>query len=128
VYQARTQEGQSRDPGILLNNALRPMAVRMGISRRDFSRIKQILIAYVKLSNPKKRRRLRPRDLVRRDYFPYALEFFRQVLDAKEENMSRYEWWQERRAEFKGAAKGLKKSGKRGKPRPRKRKRPRKVN
>lgn len=95
------------DPGAVLNEAIRPIAMRMGISRRDLSRIKQIIIAYPRLEAPKKkRRRFKPRELARRDYFPDALEFFRQVNEAKEGSLERYNWWLEQRSQRSPARRG----------------------
>ncbi|MHC4944784.1 MAG: polynucleotide adenylyltransferase PcnB, partial [Planctomycetota bacterium] len=85
-----------RDPGVVLNNHLRPITLRMGISRWELSRIKQIIIAFMRLNAPRKRRRFKTRDFVQRSYFPEALEFYRQVMEATGRKMDRYRWWCER--------------------------------
>lgn len=69
-----------RDPGVLIDEALRPISQRMSISRRDAFLIKQIVLAQSRLKKTKsgsRRRRVKPTDYVRRDYFEPAFAFLR---------------------------------------------------
>ncbi|MBU0755931.1 MAG: polynucleotide adenylyltransferase PcnB [Planctomycetes bacterium] len=85
------------DPGIKLNSHLRPIALRMGISRWEQSNLKQIVIALMRLNASRKRRRSKTNEFVRRSYFPDALEFYRQILTALQLNQERYRWWRDKR-------------------------------
>jgi poly(A) polymerase len=69
-----------RDPGVLIDEALRPISQRMSISRRDAFLIKQIVLAQSRLKKTKsgsRRRRVKPTEYVRRDYFEPAFTFLR---------------------------------------------------
>lgn len=71
---------EQRDPGVLIDDALRPISQRMSISRRDAFLIKQIVLAQSRLKKTKsgsRRRRVKPADYVRRDYFEPAFAFLR---------------------------------------------------
>lgn len=71
---------EQRDPGVLIDEALRPISQRMSISRRDAFLIKQIVLAQSRLKKTKsgsRRRRVKPADYVRRDYFEPAFAFLR---------------------------------------------------
>ncbi|MCC7172967.1 MAG: hypothetical protein IT459_21135 [Planctomycetes bacterium] len=71
---------EQRDPGVLIDDALRPISQRMSISRRDAFLIKQIVLAQSRLKKTKsgsRRRRVKPTDYVRRDYFEPAFAFLR---------------------------------------------------
>jgi len=111
IHEAKMNSDIPVDPGSILNLVLRPIAIRMGLSRRDLSILKHIIIAYPKLCYSNKRRRLKPRDLVRRDYFPDALEFFRQISVATSGDLRQYEWWKSRVPKQK--SKAVESSGKR---------------
>lgn len=94
--QALEKGNGPRDPGVVLSTFIRPIAMRMGISRWELSNIKQIVIAFMRLNAPRKRRKFKIGDFVRRAYFPDALEFYRQIIEAQDLNMDRYRWWSDR--------------------------------
>jgi poly(A) polymerase len=97
IHEAReAKHNRHVDPGAVLNTALRPLFIRMGISRWELSRVKQILISFNKLNASSKRRRYKTRDFILRDYFRDALEFYRQVMVVSGRGLERYQWWQER--------------------------------
>ena len=102
IHDIRDSGNLSADPGAILNEALRPISQRMGFSRRDLSRIKQILIAYPKMVATKRGRRFRLRDLIRRDYFTETLELMRQIAETTKTGMDRYEYWRDRLLEHDG--------------------------
>ena len=71
---------QSADISRIADQVIRPFATRMSLSRREAFRIKQILVAQQRLrydNAGNRRRKIRPTDFVRRDYFRDALHFFR---------------------------------------------------
>ena len=79
---AATQASAEEAGGDLARAAdrvIRPFSARMSISRRDAFRIKQILVAQARLCGREgnRRRRARPPDFLRREYFKDALQFFR---------------------------------------------------
>lgn len=97
ITQARQRsEGSYFDPGKVLDTVLRPVSIRMGISRWDLNRIKQILIAIPKLSASSKRRRFKTNEYIQRDFFPDALIFYRLVKESTDNNMDRFRWWTDR--------------------------------
>lgn len=61
-----------RDQFAVVEETLRPVALRLRVSRRDLERARQILLAQRRLA-PARRRRARPMALVRRDWFAEAL-------------------------------------------------------
>lgn len=121
IYESRKNVIPSIDPGAILNNLLRPIAIRMGLSRRELSRLKQIIIAYPKISSTKKRRRFKPKELIKRDYFPDALEFYRQVTEAASNSLDRYEWWENQLKQNAPQPRKKKTQNRRSRKRPRKR-------
>jgi hypothetical protein len=58
-----------------VDDALNPLATRMRVSRRDFERARQILLLQKRLA-PSRRRRGRPMQLTRREYFGEALALY----------------------------------------------------
>jgi hypothetical protein len=63
-----------------VEDALAPVASRLHVSRRDFERTRQILLLERRLA-PSRRRRGRPTQLARREYFAEALALYE--LDAR---------------------------------------------
>jgi len=87
------REGKHPDPTAVLDSSIRPVMLRMGVSRRDLIRVKLILSTFRKLNSSIDKKRIKPRHIVCRDYFPGALEFYRQVKTANDESLQSYEWW-----------------------------------
>lgn len=97
IRERLAQEGADSDPAKVADQIVRPFASRMSISRRDAFRIKQILVAQPRLldqrTNRSRRRRTRPADLVRREYFKDALDFFRIESMALKKNQDEADRW-----------------------------------
>ncbi|MFH0946200.1 MAG: polynucleotide adenylyltransferase PcnB [Planctomycetota bacterium] len=82
VLELAMEEGdqESADLSRVADRVIRPFATRMSLSRREAFRVKQILVAQERLRHDdgsNRRRKIRPTDFVRRDYFRDALHFFR---------------------------------------------------
>ncbi|MBI4882023.1 MAG: polynucleotide adenylyltransferase PcnB, partial [Planctomycetes bacterium] len=86
----------SRDPGHAVDDVLRPFCARMSISRRDAFRVKQIIIAQPRFrvqGASRRRRRIKPSEMVRREYFKDSLDFFRieaEALGLNRDELSRW--------------------------------------
>ena len=79
VLELASTEEAGGDLSRVADQVIRPFAARMSISRRDAFRIKQILVAQARLRGEggNRRRKARPSDFIRREYFKDSLHFFR---------------------------------------------------
>jgi hypothetical protein len=84
------------DRPAFIDDFLRPIAMRMGISKKDLARVKQIVNAFTRFDRKKWRGRPRPNEFVRRDYFPDSLEFYRIVALGLERDLHHYNRWMNR--------------------------------
>lgn len=84
------------DRPAFIDGVLRPIVMRMGISKKDLARVKQIINAFTRFERKKWRGRPRPREFVRRDYFPESLEFYRIVALGLERDLHHYHRWMHR--------------------------------
>jgi poly(A) polymerase len=78
IFDQLFEEGdaqQNRDAIAIIEQLAEPIMMSMRVSRRDAERTRQILVAQRRLG-PSKKRRGRPMALVRRDWFPDALQLF----------------------------------------------------
>lgn len=85
-----------RDPAVAADRVVAPFASRLAVSRRDAFRIKQIVVAQPRLKRQKqgrRRRRVKPIDMVRRDYFKDALDFFCIEAHVLNQNFDDAERW-----------------------------------
>ncbi|MFO0980348.1 MAG: polynucleotide adenylyltransferase PcnB [Planctomycetota bacterium] len=95
---AQLQQSQSRrDPGLLVDEILRPFARHTRLARRDLSRMKSMYLAQRRFEQADSRRRRGTRlgDLVRRDYFDDAFTLFR-ILSLAHGQGERVTRWEER--------------------------------
>jgi poly(A) polymerase len=89
-----------RDAGAQINEALKPIAQRLSISRRDQERIRQVLIAQGRLAPRKKRRRrFSMSAFVRRAYFLDALDLFELMAETTGDLQGEVAKWRKRYAE-----------------------------
>jgi hypothetical protein len=84
VPEGKAADGRPRDHFVVVEEALRPLAQRLRVSRRDLERARQILLAQRRLA-PSRRRRARPMALVRRDYFGEALTLYEMMARTVEQ-------------------------------------------
>ncbi len=88
-----------RDAGVAADRVLRPFAARMSISRRDAFRVKQIIVSQARLrsssAGSRRRRRVKPVELVQRDYFKDALDFCRIETEALDLDRGPLDRWTE---------------------------------
>ncbi len=84
------------DRTAVIEQTLKPITQRMGVSRKDHHRIVQIIHAFPRFDKRKWRGRPRPKDFVKRDYFPEALEFYRLVIEALGRERDSAEYWMNR--------------------------------
>lgn len=80
IREAIADQNGPRDPGMAADRVMRPFSQRMAISRRDAFRVKQIVVAqsrFCKPKNSRRRRRVKPIEFVRRDYFKDSFDFYR---------------------------------------------------
>lgn len=80
IREAIADQNGPRDPGMAADRVMRPFSQRMAISRRDAFRVKQIVVAQSRFRKPKnsrRRRRVKPIEFVRRDYFKDSFDFYR---------------------------------------------------
>ncbi len=75
-------DASRRDSGGQVADALRPIAQRIALSKRECERLRQILLALDKLVPRKKRRRFSVSALIKRAYFPDALDLFELMTEA----------------------------------------------
>ena len=75
-----------------VETVLGPLVTRLGISRRDGERTRQILLAQRRLAPPR-RRRARPMALLRRDHFLEALTLYDLVSRATGQNTDEVDRW-----------------------------------
>ncbi len=87
--------GEVRDPGRRLADRLRPIAQRLSISKRDSEKIRLVLLAQDKLV-PRRQRRRSGGSIVRRGYFPEALQLFELMTDATGDLRDEARRWKER--------------------------------
>jgi poly(A) polymerase len=105
-------EVHSDRPGELfsaVDDALNPLATRMRVSRRDFERARQILLLQKRLA-PSRRRRGRPMQLTRREYFGEALALYELLSRAAgdlSDEVSRWRQLWRRSSAAVGAGSGL---------------------
>ncbi len=96
IRQRLTEQQGSRDPGHGVDAVLRPFCARMSISRRDAFRVKQIIVAQPRFRlqhTSRRRRRIKPSEMVRREYFKDSLDFFRieaEALGLNREDLARW--------------------------------------
>ncbi len=82
-----------------IDSVLRPIAMRMGVSKKELNRIKHIINSFHRFERKKWRGRPRPKEFVKRDYFRETLEFYRIVADGMGRDMSSYNRWHNRWSE-----------------------------
>ncbi len=75
LYEPDGETREFRDAVGTIEDLAAPIITSMRVSRRDVERARQILVAQRRLM-PSKRRRGKPMALVRRDWFPEALQLF----------------------------------------------------
>jgi poly(A) polymerase len=75
LFEIDGDAAQNRDAIAIIEQLAEPIVLSMRVSRRDAERARQILVAERRLG-PSKKRRGRPMALVRRDWFPDALQLF----------------------------------------------------
>lgn len=80
--EAQNADGRTRELLLQIDDALKPVASHLKVSRRDAERARQILLSQRRLA-PSKRRKPRPMSLVRRDYFGEALAIYTLAARAK---------------------------------------------
>jgi len=110
IFEALSGDAQVHDRAALIDEELRPVAMRMGISKRDLNRVKQIILAFPRFERKKWRGRPRPREFVRRDYFRETLEFYRLVSAALDRDPRIYNRWLERWEEWQAEEKSSNRS------------------
>lgn len=92
-----------RSPTERAGARMRPVANRLSISRKDGERIRQIVLTLPKMipseSARKRKRRAGPSVLLKRSYFPEALEVFDVFCDATGELRDTAEDWRQRFSE-----------------------------
>jgi len=76
-----------------IDNVLRPIAMRMGVSKKDLNRIKHIINGFHRFDRKKWRGRPRPGEFVARDYFRETLEFYRFVVEGLGRDKSAFHRW-----------------------------------
>jgi poly(A) polymerase len=84
------------DRAALIDGTLRPITSKMGVSKRDLNRIKQIVIAFPRFERRKWRGRPSQKEFVRREYFRDSLEFYRFTAVGLEKDLSIYDRWFQR--------------------------------
>ncbi len=90
-----------RDAGTQLTEALRPIAQRLSISKKECERVRQVLVALGKMvPRAGKRRRFSVAAFVKRAYFPDALDFFELITEATGELRDEAERWRKKMDEF----------------------------
>lgn len=76
-----------------IDGVLRPIAMRMGVSKKELNRIKHIVNGFHRFERKKWRGRPRPMEFVRRDYFRETLEFYRFVVEGFGRDKAAFRRW-----------------------------------
>jgi len=73
-----------------------PFSERMGVSRRNSQRLREIHLGLRKIDGRRKRRRINPAVLVRRAHFPETLTAYKVICLAENRPLKNYETWKDR--------------------------------
>lgn len=93
LHEALSDGGIVHDRIAFIDGILRPIAMRMGVSKKDLNRIKHIVNGFHRFERKKWRGRPRPNEFVRRDYFRETLEFYRIVVEGLGRDKSAFHRW-----------------------------------
>ncbi|RMG43166.1 MAG: polynucleotide adenylyltransferase PcnB [Acidobacteria bacterium] len=89
-----------RDAGARVSEALRPIAQRLSVSKRDCERIRQVLLALERFVPGKGRKRRSASVFMRRTYFPEALRLFELVAETTGDLVEEARRWRARYSEL----------------------------
>ncbi|MBI4510451.1 MAG: polynucleotide adenylyltransferase PcnB [Deltaproteobacteria bacterium] len=83
---------RTKDLSVRIEEAIRPIALRLHVSRRDAERTRQLMLLAHRLAPPRKRRS-RPMSVVKRDHFLEALAFYELICRARDQDLDEVEYW-----------------------------------
>jgi len=105
LYEA-DDEGPPINPLEPVEKIFGPFSERMGVSRKNAQRLREIHLGLRKIDGRGKRRRFNPSVLVRRAHFPETLTAYKVICLAEDAPLKNYETWKNRldrtRAEDRG--------------------------